>query len=320
MEHKKANVETLVAELKQAVRLRANPAIITIFGDTVLPHGGNIWLGSLISLAAPLAIAPRLVRTGVYRLSKQGWLTSRKRGRRAYYSIAEQSLEKFQEATRRFYAVETAPWDGEWRLVQLPSDIPPPRRQALVRELGWLGFGQIGPSLFAHPTEKTATIARTLAHHKLNERSFVFRAHLADFVSGEHIHRVARQAWNLAALNGDYERFIEIFTPISRALGAGAPINETDAHALRILLMLEHRRILLKDPVLPEALLPADWLGGIARNITVDIYRRIVPAADRFLLSHMETWSGTVPLPPAEYWQRFGGIAPRETERVGEPA
>jgi phenylacetic acid degradation operon negative regulatory protein len=320
MEQKDTSAKTLVAELKQAVRLRANPAIITIFGDTVLPHGGNLWLGSLISLAAPLGIAPRLVRTGVYRLSKQGWLTSQKRGRRAYYSIAEQSLDKFHEATRRFYAVENTPWDGEWRLVQLPSDLTSSQRQALVRELGWLGFGQIGPALYAHPTEKTATIARTLARHKLNEKSFVFRAHLADFVSGEHVHRVARQAWNLSALNSDYGRFIDTFSPIREALASGAPICEADAYTLRILLMLEHRRILLKDPVLPEALLPADWLGTRARDVTVDIYRRIVPPADRFLLSHMETWSGTVPLPPPEYWQRFGGIAPREEERVGAPA
>ena len=72
--------------------------------------------------------------------------------------------------------------------------------------------------------------------------------------------------------------------------------------------MLEHRRILLKDPVLPAALLPEDWLGPAALELTANIYRRIVPAADRFLLSNLETWSGSVPPPPPEYWQRFGGL------------
>ncbi|MCB1437732.1 MAG: phenylacetic acid degradation operon negative regulatory protein PaaX [Rhodobiaceae bacterium] len=302
------NSAGLLDRLRGKVRLRANPAIITIFGDTVLPHGGEIWLGSLIALAAPLGIAPRLVRTGVYRLSQQGWLTSRKQGRRAYYTIAEQSMDKFAEATRRFYAMENAPWDGEWRLVQLPSDISASRRHALVRELGWLGFGQIGPALYAHPTETTATIARTLARHKLSDRAFVFRAHLAEFVSGEHVHRVAKQAWNLSALKQDYERFIAAFSPIGETLADGAPICEEDAYALRILLMLEHRRILLKDPVLPAALLPEDWLGPAALELTANIYRRIVPAADRFLLSNLETWSGSVPPPPPEYWQRFGGL------------
>ena len=298
----------LTRTIRRRVKLRANSAIITLFGDAILPRGGNIWLGSLIALAAPLGIAERPVRTGVYRLSQQGWLTSRTSGRRAYYKLTRPGLEKFYEAQRRIYAVEPVAWDGEWRLVQLPADLAAAKRLSLRRELGWLGFGQIGASLFAHPSDETEAVSRTLARHRLSARSLVFRASLAAFVSGEHVRQVVAAAWELTALNHDYGRFIETFRPTADALQRGLRLGDEDAFILRILLIHDYRRLLLKDPVLPEPLLPADWLGGAARDLTVTIYRQIAATADRHLIAQLETYSGRTPALDAAYWQRFGGL------------
>lgn len=297
-----------VRALLKSVRLRANSAIITIFGDMVLPRGGNIWLGSLIALAAPLGIAERLVRTGVFRLSHQGWLTSQSRGRRSYYTLTRAGHEKFHEAQRRFYAVDPVPWDGEWRIVQLPAQLAQARRQTLRRELGWLGFGQIGPSLFAHPTEDVGLIGRILDRYGVRRKTLVFRARLVDFVAEDHVRAVAGEAWRLSTLARDYHRFIELFAPIERNLAAGQALSDEDAFVLRILLMHEFRRILLKDPVLPEELLPAGWPGTAARELTHAIYRRVAAQADRHLLSILDTFSGKVPELSEEYRQRFGGM------------
>jgi phenylacetic acid degradation operon negative regulatory protein len=46
----------------------ARSLLVTVFGDSVAPHGGRAWLGSLIGLLAPFGISERLVRTSVYRL------------------------------------------------------------------------------------------------------------------------------------------------------------------------------------------------------------------------------------------------------------
>ena len=45
--------------------VRANSLIITIYGDSIAPHGGSVWLGSFINLVKPLGINDRLVRTSV---------------------------------------------------------------------------------------------------------------------------------------------------------------------------------------------------------------------------------------------------------------
>jgi phenylacetic acid degradation operon negative regulatory protein len=35
---------------------RAKSLIVTVFGDSILPHGGTVWVGSLIRLLVPFGI------------------------------------------------------------------------------------------------------------------------------------------------------------------------------------------------------------------------------------------------------------------------
>ncbi|MBM3340433.1 MAG: phenylacetic acid degradation operon negative regulatory protein PaaX, partial [Betaproteobacteria bacterium] len=41
--------------------MQASSLIVTIFGDAVLPRGGQVWLGSLIRLLEPMQLNERLV-------------------------------------------------------------------------------------------------------------------------------------------------------------------------------------------------------------------------------------------------------------------
>ena len=52
----------LVGEFKDRRPLRTGSLVISIFGDAVAPHGGAVWLGSLIDALAPFGISQRLVR------------------------------------------------------------------------------------------------------------------------------------------------------------------------------------------------------------------------------------------------------------------
>ena len=67
----------LVARYRRQRPLRGGSLIVTIFGDAILPRGGAVTLGSLISLAAPFGLNERLVRTAAARLAKEGWLEGR---------------------------------------------------------------------------------------------------------------------------------------------------------------------------------------------------------------------------------------------------
>jgi phenylacetic acid degradation operon negative regulatory protein len=67
--------------------LRTGSLIVSIFGDSVAPRGGVVWIGSLIEVLAPLGISQRLVRTAVFRLVQDGILTNEQVGRRSFYTL-----------------------------------------------------------------------------------------------------------------------------------------------------------------------------------------------------------------------------------------
>ncbi|MDO6749310.1 phenylacetic acid degradation operon negative regulatory protein PaaX, partial [Gilvimarinus sp. 1_MG-2023] len=96
--------------------MRATSLVITIYGDAIEPHGGTVWLGSLIKLLEPIGINERLMRTTIFRLTQDGWLMSDKVGRRSYYSLTDPGRRKFKKAFRRVYSSKSAAWDGSWSL------------------------------------------------------------------------------------------------------------------------------------------------------------------------------------------------------------
>jgi len=60
-------------------------------------------------------------------------------------------------------------------------------------------------------------------------------------------------------------------------------------------LIHDYRRLLLRDPELPEQLLPAEWPGERARLLCKDLYRRLLAPAERHLDRFLLTADGTSP-------------------------
>ena len=47
-------LDQLVTRFQQQTPIRASSLIITLYGDAIEPHGGTVWLGSLIQLLEPM--------------------------------------------------------------------------------------------------------------------------------------------------------------------------------------------------------------------------------------------------------------------------
>ena len=297
-----------VTALARKLDLKANSLIITIFGDAVLPRGGSIWLGSLITLAGYFGIGERLVRTGVYRLSQEGWLESTAKGRKSYYTITDTGRDKFEAAQQRIYASAPHAWDNNWSLVQILPSMSQADRQALRRELGWLGLGQISPTLLAHPAADNSMIRRIVEALELTEHVFVFRAAMEDYIDTDRVRDVATQVWSLDALNEDYARFVRNFSEMPQRIESNPDFSALTSLILRILLIHDYRRILLKDPQLPDELLDGGWNGREARALSARIYRAVAGPAEQALDEAMETMGGPPPAPSSAFWQRFGGL------------
>jgi phenylacetic acid degradation operon negative regulatory protein len=293
----------LVNRFRRQRPLRGGSLLITLFGDSIAPRGGAITIASLIRIAAPFGLNELLVRTAMTRLANDGWLERRRIKRFSEYLLSDEGKQRFAPATQQIYAEPLRPWLGSWTLVLLPPDSAPDR--AAAREaLGWAGFGEPFPGVFAHPAPPIEDIAHLIRRTPALARAVVLSTE--DNPEAPH-RRLANLAWNLEDLALRYRRLISHFEPVRAALAAGTP-SPLQAFVIRTLLIHEYRKVHLRDPLLPADLLPADWAGADAYRLCRALYQRAVPLAEEYLSTHAMTLRG--PLPPAnsELHGRFGGI------------
>src|SRR5947199_9814539 len=88
--------------------IRPQSMMFTIYGDYVIHRGGDVWVGTLIQIAAQFGLSEQAVRSSLSRMSRSGWLLVRPLGNRGYYSLAPRSKPLLTEATRRTCMRRTA--------------------------------------------------------------------------------------------------------------------------------------------------------------------------------------------------------------------
>ncbi|TRZ90605.1 MAG: phenylacetic acid degradation operon negative regulatory protein PaaX [Rhodocyclaceae bacterium] len=287
---------------------RANSLIITVYGDFIAPHGGTVWLGSLIRLVQPLGINERLVRTSVYRLSEEKWLVSEQLGRKSYYSLTTSGRRRFEHAYRRIYFAPQETWTGEWQLVMMPSSLSGAQRDALRKELAWAGYGSLASGILAHPSADTEALLDILQETGAHDKVVAMKAVNISALSSKPLQELVHECWNLDVLSAKYLDFIELFRPVLRTMRAAGSLDPEQCFMVQTLLMHYFRRALLHDPQLPSQLLPANWSGGVARQLCRDLYGITYPLAQQHLLSVCTTANGPLPAAGPYFYERFGGL------------
>jgi phenylacetic acid degradation operon negative regulatory protein len=76
---------------------------------------------------------------------------------------------------------------------------------------------------------------------------------------------------------------------------------------LRMLLIHDYRRLLLRDPELPDALLPKDWSGRQARALCKELYIQIEAASERYLDKTLQLADGHMLARDSALGERFAG-------------
>src|SRR3954452_10939163 len=268
---------------------RTGSIVVTVFGDAIVPRGGSVWLGTLLKFFEQLDIDASVVRTAMSRLTADGWFERNKVGRNSFYRLMQSGRQTFDIATKHIYGPPASDWTGRFELLLIGNGGD---RDAAREALKNAGFGSPLPGVWVAPSGAPIP----------EEASGAIRLEVsAEDDSGR---RLLSEGWPLERTADAYRKFMKSFEPLRSWVARGRP-SEAGAFTARILLIHHYRRVVLRDPLLPAALLPRDWPGRAARELCADIYRGILPASEQWLDRHGSNEEG--PLPPAakELSRRF---------------
>jgi phenylacetic acid degradation operon negative regulatory protein len=221
-------------------RLRVWSIVITVFGDLVQHHGGQISTARLGSLLGRVGVEQGALRTALSRLARDGWVVSERNGRTSHYRLSAQGLGRFAPATSRIYA--------------------PPRSEPVTR---WAIALRPGPSgkqeATLAPADEVAEGADCLVVGTLQQVTDAYRTSL---LSTEHCDALVALALDI------------------RALDRARKLAPLDAAAARVLLIHRWRRIVLRFPEIPFGLMPESAPLADPRRAVAEVYWRLSPATE----------------------------------------
>jgi phenylacetic acid degradation operon negative regulatory protein len=258
--------------------LNPRSLLFTLYGDYVRPLGQrDIRVGALVRLAAELGVGDNALRSALSRMTREGWLVARRDGGPPRYRLSPRGEELIEEGTRRIYGHHRAAWDGRWLLVSY--SLPEPRRgqrDRLRQGLSFLGLGSLGNGLFVTPHDLRAPV-RDLIRRCGVETDVTLHHGTLEWPADPA--QVVARAWDLDQLAARYAEFLG---RTRHELDGTHALDDRAAFRRRFLLTHEFRRFPFSDPDLPDALLPADWVGTAALDAFLEYNARLRPPAERF--------------------------------------
>lgn len=237
---------------------------LAVFGDIVrvLPknkkQSWNFWFGGYDPLEK--AFNHRSFTMAVYRLFKTGNIEKIVVGDKVRIRITPGGLKRLLSINLDLSKFSSKKWDGRWRVVIFDvSEKDKKRRDQLRQKIFHLGFGMLQESVWISPFPIETEIRDYFSRWRIRGEILVCRAQV---LVGDQ-RDVAIRVWKLGQLNRKYRKLVDFWESFGRKKA-----NKKSAfHFQRRFLEL-----LMRDPFLPNELLPEGWL----RENASKIYRRQV--------------------------------------------
>lgn len=230
--------------------------MVTLFGDLAQADGSTIDGPTLSAVMTEVDIRPEAVRVALHRLRNDGWIVSAKTGRTRQHCLTPMGRAETTQASARIYANALSPDEG-WTLV-LTGEMPPSQDAALQ------GFLPLLPRIYLGSAQTTPP-PNALVLGGGNVPDWL-RAQIAPLM-----------------LEAEYGALLSALDQVEQAVQPGT-LTPLQTAVLRCLLVHNWRRIVLRHPPLPAALLPADWSGHGCHALVDTLLTRFPrPALDTIL-------------------------------------
>ncbi len=269
----------------EALPVRTQFLIFTLFGDYVAERDGKIWTGDLLYLMGLLGVSERAVRSTLSRMTHKGWITSEKHGRRSQYRLTREGRSLLAAGQHRIFEPIFTDWDQQWHLVVY--SLPEKKRRvrhALRTQLAWLGFGSLAPGTWISPHGRRPQLQSIF--DELGVEAFV-NLFCGVYIGPSPARELVHQCWDLTGLEAQYRDFIARHQPAYLECleqeERGIAQEPRECFLRRFWLMHEFQSFPLKDPNLPTVLLPPDWIGILARKLFDDYRNLLGTYANQFI-------------------------------------
>jgi len=249
--------------------------LLTLLGDYWWQRTEPLPSAAIVALLAEFGVSDSAARAALSRLTRNGLLVTSKTGRRTFSRLSSRAAAILDDGARRIFSFGAAsqPWDGMWSLVafSIPEDNRA-ARDALRKQLRWLGFAPLYDGLWVSPRDHAAELIGYLKELDITTAT-AFRAR--SLPADGHI---PSRAWDLDGLRERYEHFIAFADQLRDTTAAGQ-VPPRDALIARTRVMDEWRAFPGLDPDLPAELLPGGWPREAARGLFIGCYDLLGPLA-----------------------------------------
>lgn len=224
--------------------------MISLFGDLAQGPEDQIDGPVLSAIMGLLQIRPEAARVALHRLRNDGWIRSEKSGRISLHSLSAKGRAESASASPRIYAPDDDA-DQDWQVVLLEASSAEAPVDMTAR--GFVSLTTrtyVGPATASPPEGALSLTGGTIPNW--------LRRELAP-----------------EDLRAEYVQLAETLTTLSARLDDLEPLSPIQIAVLRCLIVHNWRRLVLRHPALPPALLPQDWPG-------LDCHRQVNALLARF--------------------------------------
>ncbi|MEU1593936.1 PaaX family transcriptional regulator C-terminal domain-containing protein [Streptomyces sp. NPDC005708] len=254
--------------------------IVTFYGAYGRFAPGPVPVAELIRLLAAVDVDAPSVRSSVSRLKRRGLLVpARTTTGAAGYALSPDARQLLDDGDRRVYAT-TPPKDEGWVLAVFSVPESERQKRHLLRSrLAGLGFGTAAPGVWIAPARLYEETRHTLERLRLDP--------YVDFFRGDHLGftptvRAVARWWDLTAIAGQHEAFLERHAPVLQGWEARPTTPPEDAYRDYLLALDSWRHLPYVDPGLPAELLPVDWPGARSAAVFRALHERLRDAGAAF--------------------------------------
>jgi phenylacetic acid degradation operon negative regulatory protein len=267
--------------------LNPRSGVFALFGQYVLPRGGEIWLSAMIRAMAAWDISEAAARSTALRMKKEGFLQSRRQGRRIAYWLTDKGLNWLNMGGFRFSIPPDEAWDGRWTVVVY--SVPEKERgcrDELRNTLHLWKFGKLALGTWLSTRPLLPELERELRELGVWKYVDVFRS---EYLGPDDLSTVVAKAFpQLPALADHYRNYIINSEPLLHRYQTGQ-LDDEACFASRLQNLRAFGSITRDDPILPPALLPEDWPRPQAQWLCGELQRVLTEPAERFFKSIYET-------------------------------